>query len=195
LVTKYFGVSLMVFTKADDVLKRIEEKAERRFLPIIGPDKGRILADVTRRIKPKRILEVGTLVGYSAIIMAKELESDAEIITIEINEAKAETAQENIKAAEVKPKVKVLVGDALDIIPKLKGKFNLVFLDATKSEYLDYLKLVEDKLDIGSVIVADNAGIFAYSMREYLDYVRNSERYESRFIPVNGDGLEVSTRL
>ena len=72
-------------SKADEVLRAIEKNAWRRYFPIIGPEKGKILVDVIREINPKRILEVGTLVGYSTIMMAKELESDAEIITVEVD--------------------------------------------------------------------------------------------------------------
>ena len=73
----------------------------------------------------------------------------------------------------------VVVGDALDIIPKLTQKFDMVFLDALKEEYFKYLKLVEKKLKKGAVIVADNVGIFEKFMYDYLEYVRNSGRYKS----------------
>lgn len=185
----------MVSNKAEGVLRRIERIAERSYLPIIGRERGRILVRLVRGIKPKRILEVGTLLGYSAILMGKEVEADAEIVTIEIDEDEAERAEVNIREAEMKPKIKIIVGDALEVIPRLDGRFDMVFLDGAKSEYLNYLRLVEDKLHKGSVVVADNAGLYAYSMRNYLDYVRNSGRYKSYYIPVNGDGLEVSTKL
>ena len=157
--------------------------------------KGRILTDVVRETKPKRVLEVGTLIGYSAILMGKELGNDAELITIEIHADEAKRAEENIRRAGIPPTVKVLVGDAIDVIPELEGSFDLVFLDAEKSEYIDYLRLVEDKLHRGSVIVADNAGIFARQMREYLDYVRSSGKYRSRYVQAGGDGLEISVKL
>lgn len=148
-----------------------------------------------REIRPKRILEVGTLVGYSTIMMAKELEEDAEIITIEIDEDEAELARKNIVRAEVKPGVRVLVGDALKIIPKLEGVFDMVFIDADKSEYHEYLRLVEGHLHAGSVIVADNTKMSTRSMRRYLDRVRDSGKYRSRFERVNWVGMEVSVRL
>lgn len=185
----------MGLSKAGEILKQIEEQAEKEFLSIIGPKKGRILVDLIHRTKPKRILEVGTLIGYSAILMAKELESDAEIITIEIHEDEVEMARENIRNAEVNPKITLLTENAINIIPKFTGPFDMVFLDASKKEYLDYLKLVEDKLHKGSVIAADNAGIFADQMKDFLDYVRTSGKYTSQFISGNGDGVEVSEKL
>lgn len=168
--------------------------AGKSFLPIIGPNKGQVLVDVVREIKPKRVLEVGTLIGYSAILVGKELEKDTEIITIEIHAEEAKRAEENIKRARILPSVKVIVGDALEVIPRLNGLFDLVFIDAEKSEYMDYLRLVEGKLHRGSVIVADNAGIFADQMRDYLDYVRSSGKYRSRYVPVRDDGLEISVK-
>jgi len=185
----------MVSTRADEVLRRIERNAETRYLPIMGPERGRILADLVRRIKPRRILEIGTLVGYSTILMGKELNSDAGIVTIEIDQDEAEMAERNIRDAEIRPAVEVLVGEASDIIPQLEGEFDMVFLDEAKWEYLDHLRLVESKLHKGSVVVADNAGAYTYSMKGYLEYVRDSGGYESRFIRVGRDGLEVSTKL
>ncbi len=185
----------MISNEADGVLRNIEKMANKKFLPIIGSEKGRILTDTIHKFKPRRILEVGTLIGYSAILMAKELRDDAEIITIEVDEDEAEIARENIRRSEVKPKIEVITGNALEVIPRLSGRFDLVFLDATKDEYMSYLRLVEDKLSKGGVVFADNAGIFASSMRDYLDYVRNSVKYESQFISVGWDGVEVSVKL
>jgi predicted O-methyltransferase YrrM len=182
-------------TKADEVLKEIEEMAEREFLPIVGPEKGKILAQAIREANAKRVLEVGTLVGYSAILIGRELGKDAEITTIEIHREEARIGEDNVRRAEIAPKVQVIVGDAIDVIPTLKGQFDAVFIDAEKSEYLAYLKLMEDKLRKGTVVVADNAGIFARQMRDYLSYVRNSGKYRSQFFQVGADGLEVSVKL
>ena len=182
-------------SKADIVLKEIEGMAEREFLPIIGPRKGKVLVEVIREIKPKQILEVGTLIGYSAILMGKELGHDACIVTIEVHADEAKTAEKNVKRAEILPTVKTIIGDAKKVIPRLRGKFDLVFIDAEKSEYRDYVRLVEGKLHKGSNLVADNAGIFADEMKEYLDYVRFSGKYGSRYVAVGEDGLEISVKL
>jgi predicted O-methyltransferase YrrM len=181
--------------KADKVLNEIEKMAEKRFLPIVGPEKGRVLVKVIHEIRPRRVLEVGTLIGYSAIMMAKELENDARLVTIEIHANEAQAARENIKRAEVRPTVDVVVGDAIEVIPKLRGKFDMVFIDADKTEYLEYLRLVEGKLHRGSVVVADNAGAFADQMKDYLDYVRSSGKYRSEYVSFGDDGVEVSVKL
>ena len=182
-------------TKADEVLKEIERMTEDEFLPIIGPDKGKLLVDAFRKVKPKLVLEVGTLFGYSAILIGKELDSDAQITTIEIHATEAKKARENIRRAKISPKVEVIIGDALEIIPTLRKCFDAVFIDADKTEYLPYLKLMEDKLHKGTVIVADNAGIFAGQMHDYLDYVRNHGKYRSKFVQVGEDGVEISIKL
>ena len=194
----------MALSKAEKVLKEIEDEARRkRFLPIVGPNRGQILVRSIHEIKPKRVLEVGTLVGYSAILMGKELERDAHLITIEIDANNARIAEENIRKAEIPPTVEVLVGDAIEVIPRLKGPFDLSFIDATKTEYLNYLRLIEDKLHKGSVIVADNVA----RAPSYLDYVKSSGKYSSRFECVDGtaltppcdlyhgNGLEISVKL
>jgi len=185
----------IALTDADRVLKEIEKMTEKEFLPIVGPRKGQILAEAIRKVKPNHVLEVGTLTGYSTILMAKELESKAHLITIEINEDEAKIARENIMRAKLSVATDVIVGDAVKVIPKLTGKFDVVFIDAEKREYLKYLCLAEPKLHKGSIIVADNAGIFADEMKDYLNYVRSSGKYSSKYVPVDEDGLEVSVRL
>jgi predicted O-methyltransferase YrrM len=176
-------------------MREIERLGSGVVLPIIGPRKGKILADIVRKAKPKRVLEIGAFLGYSAILMGEALPPDAELITIEIDAREAKIAAENITKAEMLPKLKVIAGDAIKIIPELEGAFDLVFIDAEKREYLRYLLLVEGKLHSGSVIVADNVGISASELRDYLNYVRHSRKYRSKYVPVDGDALEVSKKL
>lgn len=185
----------MARSKADEVLEEIERSAHGRYLPIIGPSRGRVLIEAVRRYRPRRILEVGTLVGYSTILMGKELGEGSEIVTLEYDRDEAEEARANIARAELPIEVEVLVGDALEIIPTLEGSFDMVFLDAAKHQYIDYLLLVEDKLRSGGVVVADNVGFMSRSMRGYLDHVRDSGRYVSELHRSNGDGIEISVKL
>jgi predicted O-methyltransferase YrrM len=182
-------------SKADEVLREIEASTERKFLPIIGPDRGQILVDVIRKTHPKRILEIGTLRGYSAILMAKELDGGAHITTIEIRAGEAKRARENIERAKVLPKIDVIVGNAIRVLPQIAGKFDMVFIDADKQEYFEYLKLIEGKLYKGSVIVADNVGVSTAQMRDYLDHVRSSGKYTSEYHSCGHEGVEVSTKL
>ncbi|MCW4047917.1 MAG: O-methyltransferase [Candidatus Bathyarchaeota archaeon] len=182
-------------SNADQVLKEIEEKAETEFLPIVGPERGKVLAEEVRKAEPKRVLEVGTLIGYSAILMGKELGKKARIITIENHPDEAKAAEENIRRANIPPKIQVITGDAVQVIPELRESFDFVFIDADKTQYFTYLRLAEDKLKKGAVIVADNAGMFARQMQDYLDYVRKSGKYHSRYVQVGDDGLEISVKL
>ena len=186
------------------VLKRLEKMAEKESLPSIGPTKGKIIAQVIQDYKPRKILEIGTLYGYSAILMSSILpeENGGKVITIEIDNGSANIARKNLEDAALANKVDVIVGDALEIIPKLHEKFDMVFLDGTKEEYFKYLKLVEKKLEKGAVVVADNVGIFETSMYDYLEYVRNSGRYNSRALETElefnrnvKDAIEISTKI
>ncbi len=161
----------------------------------MGRRKGKILAAEVRKAKPQHVLEVGTLIGYSAILMGKELDADAEIVSIEIHREEAEKAGANVVEANLEPKITIIMGDAWMVIPTLDGPFDFAFIDAEKSEYLQYLKLAEDKFHEGTVVVADNAGIFAEQMSDYLDYVRKSGKYGSRYVQVGDDGMEISVRV
>lgn len=186
---------------AEAVMHEIEEMGKRSFIPSIGPVKGRILAEVVRKHKPRKILEVGALYGYSAILIAKNSPAGAEITTVEKNPEHARITEQNVERARLEDQIKIIQGDAKETLAKLPGPFDLVFLDAEKSQYLDYLRLVEEKLHQGSVVVADNVGIFKDQMTNYLDYVRNTGRYRSRtvdtfleFSETEKDAMEISEK-
>jgi predicted O-methyltransferase YrrM len=194
-------VSKKTADPADAVLREIEEMGKKSFIPSIGPVKGKILAEVVRKLRPRKILEVGSLYGYSAILIAKNSPAKAEITTVEKNPEHARKTEQNIERAELESQIKVIQGDAMEILSTLPGPFDLVFLDAEKSQYLDYLKAVEDKLHQGSVVVADNVGVFADQMQNYLHYVRNTGRYRSRtvdtlleFSDTTKDAMEISEK-
>jgi predicted O-methyltransferase YrrM len=202
------------------VLAQIEETARKEFLPSIGPIKGKIIEDVIKEHKPKRALEIGTLHGYSAILMANIISNgkdgnvnfdDSEydsrktiLVSVEKDQKLANIAKKNIQNSKLSEKIQVINGDALEVIPKLKSKFDLIFLDATKSEYLKYLRLVEKHslLNKRAVVIADNVLIYENEMKDYLDYVRNSGKYISRttettleFTKNVKDALEVSINV
>jgi predicted O-methyltransferase YrrM len=204
--------------KVLDVLSEIEEIAKKDSLPSIGPIKGEIIEDIIKKYKPKRILEIGTLHGYSAILMGNFLldknnndsndNTTKEIIItcLEIDKNLVNIAKKNIEKAGLSDRIEVITGDALNIIPTLNNhyRFDLVFIDAIKNHYLRYLKLVEDNnlLNKKSVVVADNVLIYEKEMKDYLDYVRNSGRYNSyttetalEFTKNVKDALEVSINI
>ncbi len=185
----------MIMVSSEGVLHEIERQASRRWLPIIGVEKAGIIARVVDEEKPRRALEVGANIGYSAIVIANQMPNDSKLTTIEVNHALAHEAESNIKRAGLADRVNVLIGDALELIPGIEGPIDFVFLDAEKDEYGQYLTLIEPKLRPGSVIVADNVGSFPRAMSDYLDRVRRSGLYESRYISVGWDGIEVSRML
>jgi predicted O-methyltransferase YrrM len=187
---------------ADAVLREIEAIGERSFIPSIGPVKGKILAEIVRKIRPRRILEVGALYGYSAILMAKNSPPGVEIVSVEKSPEHVRIAMKNIKRANMEEKIKMVEGDGTSELRKLSGTFDLVFLDAEKTEYLAYLKAIEKNLHKGWVIVADNVGIFKDQMENYLEYVRNKGPYKSRtvetfleFSDTTKDAMEISEKL
>lgn len=200
-----------------DVLSEIESIAKKNSLPSIGPIKGEIIVDIIKKYKPKRILEIGTLHGYSAILMANCLLSvnnnagkdndnankETIVTCLEIDQQLANIAKKNIEKAGLSDRIEVITGDALEIIPTLNKyyRFDLVFIDAVKNQYLRYLKLVEENglLNKKSVVVADNILIYENEMKDYLDYVRNSGKYNSyttettlEFTKNVKDALEIS---
>ena len=189
------------------VLKSLERMGEKEFVPSIGPVKGKILSKIIRNHKTKTALEIGTLAGYSAILIASLLPNDdsrkkAVVTTIEIDKKTASIAMKNVQKAGFSDKIEIIIGDALEAIPKLDHKFDLLFLDAAKDEYLRYLKLAEQKiLHKNSIVVADNVGVSEQQMFDYLEYVRNSGFYESKTIeteleytPGVKDAIEMSIK-
>ncbi len=187
---------------ADEVLRSIEKEASEKGLPIIGPEKGLILDEVVRQIRPKRVVEIGTLVGYSAIRMARLLPKEGRVTCLELSRQMAAVAQSNFQRAGVSEQTEVLVGDAKTILPELDGEADLLLIDANKNEYLTYLRSCERLLHPGSVVVADNVKVFEDQVADYLRYVRSSGKYSSsnRDASLNADrsvidAVEISIRL
>jgi predicted O-methyltransferase YrrM len=186
----------------EEVLASIESVAPSKGWPIIGPKRGVLLDEVIEKHRPGRILEVGTNVGYSAIRMARHLKRGQKVTCIEIRDDMAKAARSNFKKAGVDDRAEVVVGDALKVLPRLEGSFDMLFLDAVKEDYLTYLKSVERLLHKGSVVVADNVKSHAVEVSRYLDYVRGSKGYASAYregLPNWGtdapDAVEISVRL
>jgi predicted O-methyltransferase YrrM len=180
----------------EEVLRSIEAMASRRGgLPILGPRKGKLLADTVRAKRPKRVLEVGTLVGYSAILMSEHLAPGGRITCVEVSARNAETAKKHFTQAGVADRIEVVLGPGLDVIPTLKGPYDLMFIDAAKEEYLGYLEAAEPILAPDAVVVADNVGYFKEDVADFLAHVRKSGRYKSENHPIGGDAVEVSYRI
>jgi predicted O-methyltransferase YrrM len=181
-------------SRADAVLQEIERLTKDDFFFAIGPEKGRYLVDAVKSFNVKRVLEVGTLVGYSAILIAANLPGDGKVFTIDNDASSVKLARKNITKAGLTDKIVLHTGDAAKLISQIHETFDMVFLDAAKDEYLEYLKLSEPKLKKGGVVFADNVKAYGSSMRDFLKYVRTSGKYRSRFIDLGFDGVELSIK-
>ena len=137
------------------VMREMEELAERENVPIVHWETGRFLATLVRAFDPALVLEVGTAIGYSTLHMAETLRR-GRIVTLEIDALRADQARDFLSRAGVAERVEVIQADAREAIPSLDGPFELIFLDATKTEYPQYLELAEPKASAHAVLVVDN---------------------------------------
>lgn len=147
----------------------------------------------------KRGVEVGSANGFGAINMGIAFErTGGHLYTLEIDPRMARQCRENLKKVGLEDTVTCIEGDALKTLPALEGKFDFVFIDAVKRDYLKYLKLIEPKLKSGAVIVADNVIRSARAMEDFLDYIQNSPDYDTVIIRASmekKDGLSVSYKI
>jgi len=134
--------------------KTLDERADKSMLS--GFYQGRLLAMFSKMIFPRRILEIGTFVGYSTLCLAEGLSADGKIITLDIQPETNRIAKEYWAKSRLNEKIESHLGDALEIIPKINEIFDLVFIDADKPNYYNYFKLIFPKLRIGGLIVIDN---------------------------------------
>jgi len=171
-----------------------------------GKVQGKFLEMISIMIKPKRILEIGTFTGYSAICLSKGLTNDGKIFTLESNEELEGIIRKYIEKSELKNKIDLIIGDALVEIPKLNETFDLVFIDANKDQYIEYYNLAKTKLKSGGFIVADNVlwggKVFntettnreTLSIQSFNDYVKQDTSVEQVMIPLR-DGLTLIRKL
>ena len=184
----------------------IKKKALEDKVPIIMDDTLEVIAKILDEIKPKKILEIGTAVGYSAICFSEYLQENGKIDTIERDTERVKEARENIKKAEVEEKINIYEGDAVEILPTLNEKYDVVFIDAAKGKYPFFLNQALRMIKPGGVIFADNILYKGYVMsdynkhkqrtavrnlREYIAEITNNEKLETEILEV-GDGLAIS---
>ena len=174
------------------MLRLMDRAVTQWHIPVIGKEKGRVLRRLLARHQPRRGIEVGTLFGYSAILIGGGLGRGGRLTCVEQNAYLAKFAERNAAEAGLTARVKVVVGDALRVLPMLHGPVDFLLIDAKKEDYLDYLRAVEPRLIEGALVVADNTGIFRRDVGAYLAHVRNGGRYESREYDFGFDCMEVS---
>ena len=199
-------------TSRGELLDTIEKKAIEDGVPIIRSETAALLRSLTAALRPENILEIGTAVGYSALQMCQVMPEYCHITTIEKYEKRIPEAKENFRKAGEESRITFLEGDADMWLKELKGnQFDLVFMDAAKGQYLNWLPLLLDLMPVGAVLISDNVlqdgdvvqSRFAVQrrnrtihsrMREYLYELKHMEEFETAVIPI-GDGVTISTRI
>ncbi len=197
-------------TENSSILEEIEKEALDTFVPIIRKEMQSFLKVILAMNKPMRILEVGTAVGFSALLMSENVSENCKITTIEKYEKRIPIAQENFKRAGKENQITLLEGDALEILQGLEGSYDFIFMDAAKAQYIAYMPEVLRLLEVGGVLVSDNVlqdgdimeSRFAVErrnrtihsrMREYLYQLKHEESLVTAIIPL-GDGVALSIK-
>jgi predicted O-methyltransferase YrrM len=192
------------------VLKKLNRETWAKVMMprmLSGHLQGQVLRMLSLMIQPKRILEIGTYTGYSAICLAEGLQQGGKLYTIDINEELENMVRTFIDEAGMKEKIDYRIGNALDIIPKLDETFDMVFIDADKENYAKYYDLVFDKVRPGGFIIADNVlwsgkvlmdkakmDVDTKAICDYNDKVHNDARVDNVLFPVR-DGLMVARKV
>ena len=189
-----------------DKLIQIKEKALKEHIPIIMDDTLQEMEKRMNQNRPFKILEIGTAVGYSAICFSKFLEEQGFIDTIERDEERAKVAKENIKIMNLESKINLYIGDAVEILPTLNQKYDMIFIDAAKGKYPFFLKESLRLLSPKGILFADNILYKGYVMsdynkhkqrtavrnlREYIAEVTQNPKLETEILEV-GDGLAIT---
>ncbi len=193
----------------EDYLKDLEAYAEVNHVPIVEPEVAQLLRVLIRVHKPKKILEIGTAIGYSALVMAATGGENCHITTIERRPDMIEKAEKNIGKTPYKDRIKILEGDAEEVLLSLEERYDFIFLDAAKGQYMDFFNKALKLLDKNGLIVSDNVlykGMVATDelvirrkktivkrLRAFLKYINEIEGVTSSIIPI-GDGLALTYR-
>ncbi len=190
-------------------LAKIKEKALTEHIPIIMDDTLEVIEKILKEDKPKKILEIGTAVGYSAICFSEYLAEGGIIDTIERDETRIEEAKINIEKVGVKEKIHIYEGDAVEILPTLNNKYDVVFIDAAKGKYPFFLEQALRMLNDNGIIFADNILYKGYVMsdynkhkqrtavthlRQYIKEIQENPELETTILEV-GDGLAISKKV
>ena len=190
----------------EDKINLIKQKALDEHIPIIMDDTLTVIGNILEKNKPTKILEIGTAVGYSAICFSKYLAENGKFDTIECDEERIKEAKKNIKDMGLEEKIRIYEGDAVEILPTLNEKYDMVFIDAAKGKYPFFLKEALRMLNKNGIIFADNILYKGYVMsdynkhkqrtavrnlREYIKEVTENENLETEILEV-GDGLAIT---
>jgi len=190
----------------DPLLREMEERAEREDIPISDPEVGRLLSILARSAGARRILEIGAAIGYGAVWLARGA-PEARVQSVDINPERLAVARQYLERAGLADRVELIEGKALEVIQRLDGPFDLVYVDAVKTEYRRYLDLVVPKLRVGGLIVCDNllwGGEVAApgeeedrdadALRAFNGYLMMHPQLQAVVLPL-GDGVGLATKI
>jgi predicted O-methyltransferase YrrM len=193
-----------------ELLQQLTRETYQKILqPIMlsGPYQGRVLSMISKLIKPKSILELGTFTGYATLCLAEGLHPEGEIHTIDVNEELEDFQRKYFDKSGYGTKIHQHLGSAIDILPTLDKTFDLVFIDADKPNYVNYFHLIIDKLNPGGIILSDNVlwhgkviepvdpkDVSTNAVLEFNTLLKNDKRIETVLLPIR-DGLTISRKL
>lgn len=193
----------------EDLFREMEIYAEENHVPIIRAAARDVFLQAVKEAAPRRILEIGTAIGYSALLMADALPELESITTLELSEDRAALAQDYIERSPYREKIDILTGDAGKMLNSLEEKYDLVFIDAAKGQYPDYWRKIQPLLTDRATVLADNVLFRGYvfgtepvprrfrtiakRLQEYLALVEETTGFSTEILP-DGDGLAVSRR-
>ena len=195
-------------TVASSLLQRIERETHLEVLQprmLSGPFQGRLLSLISKLVQPKRILEIGTYTGYSALCLAEGLTKEGKLVTLDVNEELHKRVQGYFNASDYSEHIDYRIGDALDLVPALNETWDLVFIDADKKNYVNYYDLVVDRVRSGGLILADNVlwsgkvidekaqDKETVLLRQYNERINRDERVENILLPIR-DGIMVARK-
>lgn len=185
----------------------IRKYAEENHIYIVKPQVEKLLAVLMSITKPKNILEVGTAIGYSSMLMLKYAGESSCVTTIERDESVLEQARDNIKARGLHDRIRTIFGDATEVLESISGEFDFVFIDAAKGQYRDHFEKSLKLVKSGGIILTDDVLYFGMTasdelatkkhititrrLREYLDFLCSDERFETTILPI-GDGVAIT---
>lgn len=195
--------------ETDEKFREMEAYVKEHYVPVITKDTRRFLEVLLSIVNPKKILEIGCAIGYSASIFANA--SNAHITTIELEEEMVKLAKENIKKIGFEDRITVLHGDAVDVLPTLTEKYDLIFMDAAKGQYTEFFRLCEPLLSDNGLIISDNIlfkGLvgekniskidrsrraIVRGLWKYLSDIMNSDKYKTSVLSI-GDGVAITKK-
>ena len=186
---------------------QLRQYALKNHIYIVKPQVEKLIAVLMSAIKPKTILEVGTAIGYSSMLMLKYAGEDSCVTTIERDEDVLLLAKENIKSRGLEKRIRTIFGDATEVLESLTDKYDFIFIDAAKGQYRDHFEKSLKLIRSGGIILTDDVLYFGMTasdelatkkhititrrLREYLDFLCSDERFETTILPI-GDGVAIT---